>query len=64
MGNFNVKMHQIRFSAGLHPDPLGESTALTKPHSWIYTGRWEVTGREEGWEEGKKEEKRGNGRQK
>jgi len=35
--DFSLKMHQKRLTAGLRPDPLGELTALSAPHSpsWI-----------------------------
>jgi len=33
---FSPKCIKYRLAAGLHPNPLGELTALLKPHSWIY----------------------------
>ena len=60
--HFHPKMHQTAFGGHICPDPLGELTAIPRPHSWIKGSLFlregdgkEVEGDRRGGSEGERE---------
>jgi len=53
-------MHQIAFGGHLRPDPLGELTAIPRPHSWIKEFKGSLLLREEDRKEMEEEDRGGS----